>query len=107
MSRHEQRDARRRPLRPRRSIASLDRTRGIADRRAAVALVPLALASGDRYWLNILAYTYLFAGLAVAWNIIGGFGGQFSLGHGVFFAIGAYMTARLLPRSRRVSPWLG
>lgn len=68
------------------------------------ALAPLALLHGDIYWLNILTYTYLFAGLASAWNIIGGFGGQFSLGHGVFFAIGAYATA-ILYMDHGISPW--
>lgn len=71
-----------------------------------LTLLPLALLAGDLFWVNILIYTYLFAGLAVAWNIIGGFGGQFSLGHGVFFAVGAYMTARLY-LGWGVSPWLG
>jgi branched-chain amino acid transport system permease protein len=71
-----------------------------------VTLTPLALLSGDLFWVNILISTYLFAGLAAAWNIIGGFGGQFSLGHGVFFALGAYMTARLY-LGWSISPWLG
>ncbi len=71
-----------------------------------LTLLPLALLAGDLFWVNILIYTYLFAGLAVAWNIIGGFGGQFSLGHGVFFAAGAYMTAQLYLRWG-ISPWLG
>ena len=72
----------------------------------AVAFLPLLLLSRDFFWLNIITYTYLFAGVAVAWNIIAGFGGQFSLGHGVFFAIGAYMTARLY-LGWGISPWLG
>ena len=59
----------------------------------------------DPYWVNILAYAYLFAALACAWNIIGGFGGQFSLGHGVFFAIGAYSVARLY-LDLGMTPWL-
>lgn len=71
----------------------------------AAALAPLAIAYGDYYWLNILTYTYLFAGLAASWNIIGGFGGQFSLGHGVFFAIGAYFTA-IFYADHGISPWL-
>lgn len=62
--------------------------------------------SGDTFTLNVLATTFLFAGLASAWNIIGGFGGQFSLGHSVFFAIGAYVVANLYLRAG-VSPWLG
>jgi branched-chain amino acid transport system permease protein len=53
----------------------------------------LVVAAGDAYWLNILILSLLFAGLASSWNIIGGFGGQLSLGHGVFFAIGAYTVA--------------
>ena len=71
----------------------------------ALALLPLLLLVDDPHWLNIIAFTYLMGGLAAAWNIIGGFGGQFSLGHGVFFGIGAYMTARLY-LSFGWSPWL-
>ena len=72
----------------------------------AAAIAPFALLSHDFFWLNIIIYTYLFAGLAVAWNIIAGFGGQFSLGHGVFFGVGAYMTARLY-LNYGITPWLG
>ena len=39
------------------------------------------------------------------WNVIGGVGGQFSLAHGVFLAIGAYVTANLYINFG-VSPWL-
>lgn len=70
----------------------------------ALALLLLA-ALGDAYWLNIVIITLLFAGLASAWNIIGGFGGQLSLGHGVFFAIGAYTVAITYDRYAW-SPWL-
>jgi branched-chain amino acid transport system permease protein len=88
------------------SIPSLNRTLLLLLGGLALTLVPLLALSGDRFWLNILVYTYLFAGLSVAWNIIAGFGGQFSLGHGVFFAVGAYMTARLY-LVFGLSPWLG
>ncbi|HEY2966957.1 MAG TPA: branched-chain amino acid ABC transporter permease [Casimicrobiaceae bacterium] len=88
------------------SIASLNRTVLLLVGGLALALAPLAILAGDRFWLNILVYTYLFAGLSVAWNIIAGFGGQFSLGHGVFFAAGAYMTARLY-LVWGITPWLG
>jgi branched-chain amino acid transport system permease protein len=64
----------------------------------------VAVNAGDTFTLNTLAYTFLFAGLATAWNIIGGFGGQFSLAHGVFFAIGAYLAANLYLRYQ-LSPW--
>ncbi len=71
----------------------------------ALAALPLLFLAKDPYWLNIIAFTYLMAGLAAAWNIIGGFGGQFSLGHGVFFGIGAYVTAIATTRYG-LSPWL-
>ncbi len=70
---------------------------------AGLVLLLLAV-QGDAYWLNILILTLLFAGLASAWNIIGGFGGQLSLGHGVFFAIGAYTVGITYDRYGW-SPW--
>jgi branched-chain amino acid transport system permease protein len=71
----------------------------------ALALVPFALLFNDNYSINILTFVYLMAGLASAWNIIGGFGGQFSLAHGVFFAAGAYIPAQFYLKYG-VSPWL-
>jgi branched-chain amino acid transport system permease protein len=70
-----------------------------------LAGLPLLLLAKDPYWLNIIAFTYLMGGLAAAWNIIGGFGGQFSLGHGVFFGIGAYATA-VGTATYGLSPWI-
>lgn len=76
-----------------------------------IALVTAALAAavmlsaGDNFLLSILATTFLFAGLSTAWNIVGGFGGQFSLCHAVFFAEGAYLTANMVLHGG-ISPWL-
>lgn len=70
-----------------------------------LAFLPFVLLIDDAHWLNIIAFTYLMGGLASAWNIIGGFGGQFSLGHAVFFGIGAYTTAKLYI-AFGISPWL-
>jgi len=70
-----------------------------------LAALPFLLLAGDAYWVNIIAMTYLMGGLAAAWNIIGGIGGQFSLGHGVFLGIGAYTTAALVIRFGW-SPWI-
>ena len=71
----------------------------------AIAFLPFVVMVEDAHWLNIIAFTYLMGGLAAAWNIIGGFGGQFSLGHGVFFGIGAYGSAKLYV-AFDLSPWL-
>ena len=67
-----------------------------------VALPP-ALPS---YFLEVLI-TVLFVGyLGSSWNILGGYAGQFSLGHAAYFGIGAY-TSTLLYLRLGVSPWLG
>ena len=59
-----------------------------------VAAVPLVTESG--VWLNFAMMT-LYAGLlAQAWNLLGGFGGQFSFGHALFFGFGAYVSALVL-----------
>ncbi|WP_295548414.1 branched-chain amino acid ABC transporter permease [uncultured Pseudacidovorax sp.] len=56
-----------------------------------VGAIPLVTTSG--VWLNFVMMA-LYAGLlAQAWNILGGFGGQFSFGHALFFGFGAYVQA--------------
>lgn len=62
---------------------------------AVLAVVTLLVAQ-DPYYRTLATAALLFAGLAVAWNILGGYGGQFSLGHAVFFAIGGYSVSLLL-----------
>ena len=47
-----------------------------------------------------------FAMCATAWNIIGGFAGQYSFGHAAFLGIGAY-TSTLLYLNLGLSPWIG
>ena len=59
----------------------------------AVALVPLFVTSG--VVTNLVIMTLYATLLGQAWNILGGFGGQFSFGHAVFFGTGAYATAVL------------
>jgi branched-chain amino acid transport system permease protein len=49
---------------------------------------------GLEHWvLNLLIFTLLYAALASAWNLVGGFAGYPSLGHAAFFGIGAYGVA--------------
>jgi branched-chain amino acid transport system permease protein len=67
-------------------------------------LTPVLITSP--FFLHILIITILYAALGSAWNIIGGYGGQLSLGHTVFFGIGAY-TSTLLYLKFGLSPWLG
>lgn len=58
------------------------------------------------YILTVMTSALLIAYLAQCWNIAAGYAGQFSLGHSVFFGIGAY-TSALLFTKLGVSPWIG
>ena len=60
----------------------------------ALLLVPAWLT--QRYFLHLWVTFYLFGALAVAWDVIGGYAGQLSLGHAAFFAMGAYTSVLLL-----------
>jgi branched-chain amino acid transport system permease protein len=44
--------------------------------------------------------------LGSAWNIVGGYAGQYSVGHAAFFGVGAY-TAVMLAERWHVAPWWG
>ena len=77
---------------------------GLAAVIAALGLLIFMLAD-DSFGVNMLAVALLFAGLGISWNIVGGLGGQFSMAHSVFFAIGAY-TAANLHLHFQISPWI-
>lgn len=48
----------------------------------------------------------LWSVLGLAWNLIGGYAGQVSLGHAIFFGLGAY-TSTLMLTKWDISPWIG
>ena len=52
----------------------------------------------SRFWLGFWTTTLFFALLGQSWNILGGYGGQVSFGHAVFFGTGAYVSAVLQVR---------
>ncbi len=60
---------------------------------AILAVLPLPIR--DVYTQNLIILTILYAGLSQAWNILGGYCGQISLGHGLYFGIGAYVSTML------------
>lgn len=57
-----------------------------------------------RYSQHVLILVLLYITLGSAWNILGGFAGQLSLGHAAFFGIGAY-TAAIIASKTGLSPW--
>lgn len=70
------------------------------------ALLILTFVVQERFLLDILVMTFLWGAVAGAWNITGGYAGQFSLGHAGFLGIGAY-TSTLLYLNFSLSPWIG
>jgi branched-chain amino acid transport system permease protein len=54
---------------------------------------------------NIAILILMAAQMGVAWNIVGGYAGQVSLGHAAFYGLGAY-TSTLLFTQFALNPWL-
>ncbi len=71
---------------------------------APLRCVPLVVTSD--FWLNVVIMALFSALLGQAWNILGGYAGQFSFGHALFFGTGAYAVA-VLQVHLGVNPWLG
>jgi branched-chain amino acid transport system permease protein len=60
------------------------------------ALLPFATSSN--IILNGMVTTLIIALAGIGWNLLGGYGGQFSFGHAAFFGAGAYACAILQQR---------
>lgn len=69
----------------------------------AALLVP---AFTDASHLNMAILVLMAAQLGVAWNIVGGYAGQVSLGHAAFYGLGAYVSTLLLVKFG-INPWVG
>jgi branched-chain amino acid transport system permease protein len=70
----------------------------------AAILFPLVFRSSFMVNFGFLALFYAFIGQS--WNISGGFAGQLSFGHVVFFGAGAYAST-ILQMRYGLNPWLG
>src|SRR5215207_7788292 len=70
---------------------------------ACIALVATGLPQNLQ---DVMIQAFLWAGLALAWNIAGGYAGLISFGHAAFFGIGAY-TSTILSVHHGVTPWIG
>jgi branched-chain amino acid transport system permease protein len=71
---------------------------------ALLAIVPLVTNSNAV--LNFLVMALLIALAGQGWNLLGGYGGQYSFGHAAFFGTAAYATA-ILQTQYGVNAWLG
>ena len=81
-------------------------------RWTALGLLALAIAlavpfvTDDPSHLNLAILALMTAQVGVAWNLLGGYAGQVSLGHAAFYGLGAYASTLLLVKFG-VNPWLG
>jgi branched-chain amino acid transport system permease protein len=68
-----------------------------------LALIPIGVTKPYLLHLGVLVFLAVIMGQA--WNIIGGYAGQHSLGHAAYFGIGAYTTVMLLELQHVAPIW--
>lgn len=67
-------------------------------------IIPLLEPSNSL--LRMILFAFIWSGSAVAWNILSGYSGYISFGHGIFFGFGAIVPT-LLIIEYGITPWLG
>ncbi len=68
------------------------------------ALMMLPLFMESTYLLHMMILIFINVIVGSAWNVLGGYTGQYSVGHAAYFGIGAYTTMALL-QFKQVAPW--
>lgn len=68
------------------------------------ALLAFPLVFTLPYPRDVMIRIFLYAMLAIAWNVLAGYCGQISLGHAVFFGTGAY-TSTMVVKQEWLGPW--
>jgi branched-chain amino acid transport system permease protein len=58
------------------------------------------------FFLHVLIMFFLYSLLSESWNIIGGYAGQLSFGHALYFGMAAYVSTFLFVKFG-LTPWLG
>lgn len=58
------------------------------------------------YALHIMILIFISVIMGTGWNILGGYTGQYSVGHAAYFGIGAYTTL-ILMQYHHIAPWYG
>jgi branched-chain amino acid transport system permease protein len=71
---------------------------------AILIVLPMVVTSS--FAVDIFVRILLFAFIGTAWNLMGGYAKQLSLGHAAYFGLGAY-TSTILQINYDVSPWIG
>ncbi len=73
---------------------------------AIVLLATIPLFVKKPLLLHMWIMVFLAVAQGSAWNVIGGYAGQYSVGHAAYFGIGAYTTMMLL-ELHQIAPWWG
>jgi branched-chain amino acid transport system permease protein len=71
---------------------------------AGLGIIPIVIR--NTYALHIMILIFLSILLGSSWNILGGYTGQYSVGHAAYYGIGAYTTL-ILMEYHHVPPWYG
>ena len=71
-----------------------------------IVLIALPLVVKSSFAIDIFIRILLFSFIGVAWNLMGGYAKQLSLGHAAYFGLGAY-TSTILQIDFGISPWIG
>src|SRR6266568_6044996 len=71
---------------------------------AAFAVFPQVVKKPYVLHMGVMLFLAIIRGQA--WNVIGGYTGQYSVGHAAYFGVGAYVTMMLLEVAH-VPPWWG
>ena len=72
----------------------------------AVVLLVYPLLATSSFAQHTMILIFLYAMMAQSWNVVAGLSGQISLGHAMFFGIGAYSVG-VLSVKFGITPWLG
>jgi len=71
-----------------------------------IVMLILPYLAKSSFAVEIFIRVLLFSFIGTAWNLLGGYAKQLSLGHAAFFGLGAY-TSTLLQIDFGISPWIG
>ncbi len=73
---------------------------------AITALFLLPKYVQSTYALHMMILIFISVIMGSGWNLLGGYTGQYSVGHAAYFGVGAYTTMILL-QYRHIAPWYG
>ncbi len=72
----------------------------------AIVMLALPQVVTSSFAIDIFIRILLFSFIGVAWNLMGGYAKQLSLGHAAYFGLGAY-TSTIMQIDFGISPWIG